>query len=493
MTIDKVLRQLAINNPPILHRVFVCLCRCSNGRIASYVTVTTAAKTDKKASKMGGLFVASCLSCCLFGLWQSVAVAVDFDSSITATGQWMINTHDGDSQSLNLSLVPEFNVGFENGWQLKSSLRLRAEAINGLQIDDINRDSYSEYSKPAMLSDEVELELREFYLQGEIGDTFLTLGKQQIVWGKSDGLKVLDIVNPQSFREFILDDFDNSRIPLWTLNIERSIADWDFQFLWIPDQTYHALPKQSATYAFTSSELVPTAPPGVQVNIEQPRRPNNVFLDSDVGLRATTFWKGWDITFNYLYQYNNLPVLRQNLSLAGGNPVVTITPEYERTHVFGTTFSNAFDDWVVRGEFGYFTDHYFIGKNPMQNQGVVKSPELHYVLGLDWNAPWDILLSMQLIQSWVIKDADKTTRDKVDTTVTGLIRRNFLYDTLTAEVLIIANTNNGDGIIRPKISYEWQDNIKTWIAADIFYGDKQGIFGQFDQNDRVVVGMEVSL
>ena len=242
---------------------------------------------------------------CLFGLWQSAAVAVDFDSSITATGQWMINTHDGDSQSLNLSLVPEFNASFDNGWQLKSSLRLRVEAIDGMQTDDIIRDGYSDYSKPAMLSDEVELELREFYLQGEIGDTFLTMGKQQIVWGKADGLKVLDIVNPQSFREFILDDFDNSRIPLWTLNIERSIADWDLQFIWIPDQTYHALPKQSATYAFTSPELVPTAPPGVPVNIEQARRPNNVFLDSDAGLRATTFWKGWDITFNYLYQYNN--------------------------------------------------------------------------------------------------------------------------------------------------------------------------------------------
>ncbi len=78
--------------------------------------------------------------CCLFGLWQSVAVAVDFDSSITATGQWMISTHDGDSQSLNLSLVPEFNVGFANGWQFKSSLRLRAEAINGLQMSTPSRN-----------------------------------------------------------------------------------------------------------------------------------------------------------------------------------------------------------------------------------------------------------------------------------------------------------------------------------------------------------------
>ncbi|MCK4841380.1 MAG: hypothetical protein KAT04_05800, partial [Methylococcales bacterium] len=124
--------------------------------------------------------------------------------------------------------------------------------------------------------------------------------------------------------------------------------------------------------------------------------------------------------------------------------------------------------WVVRGEIGYFTEHYFISKSPLQNQGVVKSPELHYVLGLDWNAPWDVLLSAQLIQSWVINDADQTTRDKLDTTLTGLIRRNFLYHTLVAELLVIADTNNGDGIVRPKISYEWQDNIKTWLGADIF-------------------------
>lgn len=430
--------------------------------------------------------------CCLLVLWQSTAHSVEIDSSITATSQWVINTNKGDSQLLNLSIVPEINIDFENDWQLKSKVRLRAEAIDGMQINDLDRDGYSDYSKPAQLNDGVEFELRELYLQGGIGDTFLTLGKQQIVWGKADGLKVLDIVNPQSFREFILDDFDSSRIPLWTMNIERTVANWDLQFLWIPDQSYHALPKQGATYAFTSLELVPTAPAGVGVNIEHARRPNNIILDSDVGFRAATFWKGWDITFNYLYQYNNLAVLRQNLSMDNGKPVVTITPEYERTHVIGGTFSNAFADWVVRGEVGYFTKHYFIRKNSLQKQGVVKSPELHYVLGLDWNAPWDILVSGQLIQSWVINDADKTTRDKLDTTLTGLVRRNFMYDTLVAEVLLIANTNNGDGIIRPKISYEWQDNIKTWLGADVFYGDKQGVFGQFDSNDRVVIGVELS-
>jgi len=428
----------------------------------------------------------------LFSLWQSSALAVEFDSSITATAQWMLNTQNGHSQALNLALLPEFNANFDNGWQLKSRARLRTEAIDGLQINDVSRDTYSAYSRPAELHDGIELELREFYLQGAIGDSYLTIGKQQVVWGKSDGIKVLDIVNPQSFREFILDDFDSSRIPLWTINIERSFGDWDMQFLWIPDPTYHSLPSQNATYAFTSAELIPTAPANIPVNIESAQRPNNAFLDSDVGLRAATFWQGWDISFNYLYQYNNLPVLRQRLSLLDAMPLITIIPEYERTHVIGATASNAFDDWVIRGEIAYFTDHYFIAKDPQKNQGIVDSPELHYVIGLDWNAPFDILVSMQLIQSWQIKQAELSTRDKVDTTLTALIRRNFLYDALVAEVLVIGNVNHGDGIIRPKISYEWQDNIKTWLGADIFYGDTKGIFGQFDKNDRVVMGVELS-
>lgn len=422
----------------------------------------------------------------------ATALAADLNASLKATGRWALNTRSGGSQTLNLTLLPEFDLDFDNGWRMKSVARLRSEAIAGMQIDDLDRGAYSDYSKPALLNEATELELREFTLQGEVGATYLTLGKQQIVWGKADGLKVLDIVNPQSYREFILEDFDESRIPLWTLNVERQWRDWNFQFLWIPDQSYHALPKPDATFAFSSPELVPVAPPGIKAELQAPRRPNNVFLDSDVGLRASTFWQGWDITINYLFQYDNLPALRQQISIEGGQPSVTVTPEYRRTHVFGATFSNAFDDWVLRGEFAYFTKHSFIGRDIRINNGVVQSPELHYVLGLDWNAPGDVLVSTQLIQSWLIDGAEISTRDQLDTTFTGLIRRNFFYDTLTAEVLVIANVDNGDGIVRPKINYQWQDNVTTWIGADIFYGDRPGVFGQFGDNDRVVFGVELA-
>ncbi len=61
---------------------------------------------------------------------------------------------------------------------------------------------------------ELEAELREFYMEADWGKSYFTFGKQQVVWGKAGRLKVLDVVNSQSFQELYLEDFDNSRIPL---------------------------------------------------------------------------------------------------------------------------------------------------------------------------------------------------------------------------------------------------------------------------------------
>lgn len=371
--------------------------------------------------------------------------------------------------------------------------RLRLQSEPGLKPSDMERDSYSDASRPILIGDDAELDLREFYYERGVGKWYLTLGKQQVVWGKADGLKVLDVVDPQSFREFILEDFDQSRIPLWTLNAERPLGDWTLQLLWIPDRTYHALPKQDGTYAFTSPRLVPqTPPPGVTPRLLEPERPKNSLSSSDAGLRLTSFLVGWDLSLNYLYQYHNQPALHQRF-LPGPAPQVEITPRYHRTHLLGGTFSRALGDWVIRGEVGYFTDRFFLTTDSTDADGVAQSPEFNYVLGFDWTGVTDTFISGQLFQSWLTDHERGFTRPELDTSFTFLLRHQIWHDTLTAEVLWIANTNDGDGLIRPKVSYDVADDMTVWGGLDIFYGDHDGLFGQFDHKDRVVLGIEVGL
>lgn len=428
---------------------------------------------------------------CLSAAYSNVS-ATEFEISTQLELQTIFNADNGSSQAHQLTIKPDLSVKFDNDMKLTAIGRLRAENITGLKPNDIDRDSFSPVSRPSLINDEVEIELREFFLETEIGKNYLTLGKQQVVWGKADGLKVLDVVNPQSFREFILEDFEESRIPLWMVNYEWQINDdSNLQFLWIPDQSTHALPKQNTSYAFTTPRIVPIAPSGVDIELNPIRRPSNIIDDSDIGLRWTGFVNGWDLTLNYLYHYDDLPVFFQQLNSTSTKPIVTIEPEYKRSHLIGGTFSNAFGDLTVRGELGYSTDKYYLTNNPNNSDGVAKSDELSYVLGFDWFGFKDSLVSFQLFQSAVLDSPKGTIRPDIDTTLTLQVEKEFLNDTLKAEMLILQNLNDGDGLIRPKITYEWKDDLKTWVGMDIFHGDKEGLFGEFDNKDRLVLGLEI--
>lgn len=67
--------------------------------------------------------------------------------------------------------------------------------------------------------------LRELYMDTELADWYLRVGKQQVVWGTADGIKLLDIINPTDFRELNQNAFEDSRIPIWMINAERYIGD----------------------------------------------------------------------------------------------------------------------------------------------------------------------------------------------------------------------------------------------------------------------------
>ena len=423
--------------------------------------------------------------------------AADLDISQILSSRWAIDMDEGHTQLLDMAWRPEARWRFNDGGRLTGRLRLRAQTEPGTRPGDIENDSFTSATRPQRVGDRAELDLRELYYERSLDDWYLTAGKQQIVWGKADGLKVLDVVNPQSFREFILEDFDQSRIPLWTINAERSIddwlgGDWTLQLLWVPDQTYHALPTQNATYGFSSPRLVPQAPPGVSARIRSPQKPDRLIKDSDAGIRLSGFVSGWDVSINYLYQYDNLPALHQRF-ISGAIPVVEITPRYHRTHVLGGTFSRAIGDWVVRGELGYFTNRYFLSKDPQARDGVAASPELSTVFGLDWSGLEDTFISGQLFQSRLLDHHQGFTRPRLDTSLSLLLREKYRNDTLQAELLWVANTHDRDGLLRPKLSYELEDNLEVWTGLDIFYGNRSGLFGQFDDNDRLSIGVRYGL
>lgn len=415
-----------------------------------------------------------CSSLLLAVLLSTTVQAENSNLSTRIENEWTVYTDKGNTQKLALLIQPELEINVTDETRVTSIVRLRSDAK-----DNISPGDHS------------QAELREFYIDTSIDDAIIRVGKQQVVWGKSDGLKVLDIVNPQDFREFILDDFDQSRIPIWTVNTEIPVDDMTLQLLLIPDQTYHEFAQSDGSYAFTSPLLIPTTPPGAKVVINPTITPDQTLQDADIGFRLSTFTHGWDLSLNYLYHYDDSPVLFRTIDSTTVGLDIIINPEYKRTHLIGGTFTKTFGDLTLRGEMGYLTDKYITTTDPLDSNGVVKTGQLKTVLGFDWYGLTDTLLSIQLFQTWLDNHEKSMINEQLNTQMTFLIKQDYMNETLHAELLVLHDFDAEDGMLRPEIAFEYNDEINLYAGFDIFYGNQRGLLGQFNQTDRFVSGIVI--
>ena len=82
----------------------------------------------------------------------------------------------------------------------------------------------------------LENEFRELYVDIRKGPLFLRLGKQQIVWGESDGLRLADIINPLDLRShYLLESWEDIRIGLPAIRSIYTVnPKLDLEMVWVP-------------------------------------------------------------------------------------------------------------------------------------------------------------------------------------------------------------------------------------------------------------------
>lgn len=434
-------------------------------------------------------------------LMPYAAMAADYEFRTRFEFEAAQNVAEGYAQKMEFQARPELHVFPDADSEITAIARLRADAEDRLEVGRPLQEEVSEYSRRAIIGSHGDAELRELYYKHRFGQSYLTVGKQQVVWGTADGLRVLDVVNPFSFREFLLEDFDEARIPLWMVNYIHSIgSDTDLQLLVIPDLTFNDFPDgdgdDAPEYVITSPRFQPGFPADVPPNLAGVtnlglQRPSDSLQNADAGLRLSTRLGELDLTFNYLYQYDDNPVPYRRINTASGQPVLEFWQEYERTHLLGSTLSTDLSSTLVlRYEIGLVHGRRVLRENLNNDNGVLNTDELSYVLGLDWSGVSDTLFSVQLFQSVLKDDAPDLVRDRVDSTMTFNVNSRFFNDTLTLEFMALHNLNDHDDLIRPSVTYAVRDGVNLWLGADIFTGEEAGVFGQFGETDRVLAGVE---
>lgn len=411
------------------------------------------------------------------------------------------NVRIKESDRTNIIVESEWKVYYQD-FTFVGGLRISHDNEKNFGLSQSNHDLYfSDWSRPAFFSDKTMIELRNFYVQYtpemcwfNTDTCSIKFGKQQTVWGQADGLKVLDIVNPQSFEYFILDDYDSSRIPLWTLNYEFSLGDHEFQFLWIPDSTTHFIPEPDRAYGLRSPFFHPVFQPIGRPVVPAFEVPDMDGSQGDFGFRYATFQSGWDITFNVLDKLSDFPSPFVTL-LINDEPqpqsYQEIISTLNRNTIIGGTLSNSFGDFVLRTELAYTFNRQVISTptDPDKN-GITQGDELAYVIGLDWYGLDETMISVQYNMTDLNRFEDMPSRGKHDELMTLIYRRQFMNNEVSFKYIHEHNLKIDDGLIRISVSYDYSESINLKVEYNNFYGSEVGIFGQYNNNDHATFALE---
>ncbi len=363
------------------------------------------------------------------------------------------------------------------------SVRLEGDVLDLLEPGSPDFDNYVSPSRPWQLGTWGRLELRDAFIELPFARNRARLGKQQIVWGNLDGIKVLDVLNPQRFREFILEDFADSRIGTWSLYLDLLSGPWRAEFALIPDTTTHELPETDAWFELTAPRFRYGAGPGDPVPPQQSVRPQ--IRDGTVAVRISRELFGVDLGVVALSGLDFEPLGRLSMEESG----IVLEQYHERRTLYGVQAETGVGGLVFRLEASYQPDRMF----NLQTAGGLETSRLaqwRVAAAADVDGPFGLFLNLQYLHDQVMAAPESLVRQSIDRVLTVFVRRTFMRERLLVEARWYGELNEDDGMARGRLEYELSANTRLGLSVDVFYGSREGLFGQFESRDRLKLSVK---
>lgn len=324
--------------------------------------------------------------------------------------------------------------------------------------------------------------LIEGYLDYQLDQVRIKLGKQIIPWGRADGINPTDNITPHDY-VVLLPFEEDQRYGATALNIEKTLND-------------------EMTLSFiTTPYFEPTKIPLPlgQVNFVN-QIPNS---NLEYGIRLNKAGGQVDWSISYFHGHSLFPDLRP-IGNAMDTPTIALT--YPDMDVLGADFAFNLGRFGIRGEMAY---HRMRDEN--LNDPLSRNSYWYYVIGADRTYDDNLGINFQLYERYVQNYTNPDTeqfpidpelvvidaiiggqQDKRTFGFTTRVSKSWLNDSFKAELLALVNDTRRDYYLRPLLSYNATDSVKVSIGANIYRGPEQSFFGRIREDSGIFCEMRYS-
>jgi len=302
---------------------------------------------------------------------------------------------------------------------------------------------------------------------GEV--TQLKIGVQQIPWGETFGFFIADIVNPRDYSDPIFNEIEWIRRGVFAINFQYLPDPFCFQFVVTPIPLNNILPKKGDPF-YIVPEVLSTAPLLPRQSFDIDNFPD----DAEYGVRVGYLMDcGVDLTTFYYHHFSRDPVLE----LTAENALKPIT---EKIDTVGGSISQAFDDWVLRGDCVVHLQTPFCW--PQFGQ-VARLDLVRAIVGVDRTFDDEWCAGVQYHGDFWEGASLHSSSVQVS--------KGFCDGRHLIECFLYKGLNNRDLWIQPKYTLYFGCGLSISLRADFVFGTtkrgnpRDGVVGRFRNKDRI--------
>ncbi len=382
--------------------------------------------------------------------------------------------------SLRGDLLLEAVSKLSESWQAKLTLWGYYDAIFDIQGQD-------EYTDEVIDTHAYNLELRDTYIQGNLTRNMdLKVGRQIVVWGKSDNLRVCDVLNPLYLRELGMTDIRDLRLPVTMARVDYYWSNWNVSGMAIPEIRFNDMPVYGGDYYFQDASL------------PQEEVPEDGIENMEYAVALNGIFSGWDIAFYYADIYDDAPYLYlESVDLVTPGPPPIYQPnlvlKHARLDMFGAAWNMALGNWLIKTETAYF-------------QGLMyfNTPDETYartdiMFGIEYSGFRDMTISVEVLNRH-LHDYDEaleelpTAVEENEAQYAARLTKDWLHETLTLTLLASAYGVDflSGSFERIALAYDLTDNFMVNGGLVLYQSGDKPEFEDIGDSDRIFLELKYS-